>query len=78
MPVDLINNYIWAITSVIGVIVWLVRLESKVKDNAANSKVNATKIESLSNSTDSFREEIKGDIREIKTTLLFIRENMKK
>lgn len=76
-----IQHY-WAIILFCGTIIasW-VRYETKLnstKDCIVELKEEVTKLESrikmVEESTDTFRENIKVDIQEIKTTLVFIKE----
>ena len=71
---DTLQNY-WAIILFCGTVIgsW-VRYESKINNQEKETKDLKDRVDSLEKSNDSFREEIKTDIREIKTTMTFVRE----
>lgn len=71
---DTLQNY-WAIILFCGTVIgsW-VRYESKITNQEKETIDVKNRVDVLEKSSDSFREEIKVDIREIKTTMNFVRE----
>lgn len=71
---DQLQKY-WAILIFIGTVIgsW-VRYELKIAALEERMRCIENDTKALEKSQDSFREEIKVDIREIKTTMVFIKE----
>lgn len=69
-----INNY-WAIILFIGAVIasW-VRYEYKISGLENSMKETDQRMTDVEKSHDTFREEMKVDIKEIKTTMIFIKE----
>jgi hypothetical protein len=74
---DTVQRYWFLILFVGGVIAAAVRTEMKVKELGSSQKDNSDRLDMLEKSLDTFREDIKVDIREIKTTQQFILEAIK-
>lgn len=78
---DIINTlqHYWALLlGVIGIIGAWFRYEWKLTDLETKHKDSITRISALEKGTDDFREKIQIDIQEIKTNIVWIKENFNK
>lgn len=71
---DTIQHYWFLIVFIASVIASWVRYESKIGTHGEKITELEKRLKALEEATDSFREQIKVDIQEIKTTMTFIRD----